>query len=70
MPDDARQFYALYLARFATGFGFVTLATLLPTYIRLFQPSGLVIGLFTTGFTLAQTGSVPVSGTASRCRRS
>ncbi|WP_440990761.1 MFS transporter [Haloarchaeobius baliensis] len=58
MSDDARQFYALYLARFATGFGFVTLATLLPTYIRLFQPSGLVIGLFTTGFTLAQTVSV------------
>jgi MFS family permease len=56
--DDARQFYALYLARFATGFGFVSLLTLLPTYINLFEPSGFVIGLFTTAFTVAQTIAV------------
>ncbi|MFC4405467.1 MFS transporter [Haloarchaeobius iranensis] len=59
MPDDdARQFYALYLARFATGFGLVSLLTLLPTYITLFEPSGFVIGLFTTAFTVAQTVAV------------
>jgi MFS family permease len=52
------QFGALYLTRFAGGFGMVTLATLLPTYIDLFSPSALLIGLFTTGLTLAQTAAV------------
>jgi MFS family permease len=55
---ERRQIYALYLARFASGFGLVTLLTLLPEYIDLFDPSGLVIGLFTTGLTLAQTVAV------------
>jgi MFS family permease len=55
-------FFALYLARFAGGFGFITLATLLPKYIEALDPTavtllgvtisaGLVIGLFTAGFT-------------------
>jgi MFS family permease len=52
------QFYPLYLTRFAGGFGFVTLITLLPEYITLYDPSGLVVGLFTTAFTLAQTLAV------------
>ncbi|MFC7156153.1 MFS transporter [Halomarina halobia] len=52
------QFGALYLTRFAMGFGLATLATLLPTYIDLYRPSGLVLGLFYTGFTLAQTATV------------
>ncbi|WP_435362997.1 MFS transporter [Haloarchaeobius sp. DYHT-AS-18] len=57
MTDDSR-FYALYLTRFATGFGLVTLSTLLPFYINIFDPSGLVVGLFISGFTIAQTVAV------------
>ncbi|GAB7008387.1 MFS transporter [Halorubrum trueperi] len=67
---DARsQFWALYLARFAEGFGFVTLLTLLPTYINELDPqattvlgvtisAGFIIGMYTSGFTLAQTAAV------------
>jgi MFS family permease len=54
VSDARRQLWALYLTRFADSFGLVTLLTLLPTYIDLFDPSGLVIGLFTTGLTLAR----------------
>ncbi|MWG32924.1 MFS transporter [Halomarina oriensis] len=61
------QFGALYLTRFAAGFGFATLATLLPTYINLYDPSGLVLGLFYTGFTVAQTAAVvPVAWAGDR----
>ncbi len=50
------QFYALYLTRFATGFGFITLATLLPEYLNILDPqSGVVVGLFVSGLTAAQT---------------
>ena len=67
--DDGLQFLALYLTRFAEGFGFVTLLTLLPTYINTLDPSattvlgvtlsaGFVIGMYTTGFTLAQAAAV------------
>ena len=63
------QFWALYLTRFAEGFGFITLLTLLPTYINALDPqattilgvtvsAGFVIGMYTTGFTLAQTVAV------------
>jgi MFS family permease len=63
------QFWALYLARFAEGFGFVTLITLLGPYINALDPqattvlgvtvsAGFVIGMYTTGFTLAQTVAV------------
>jgi len=66
---DPRQLYALYLSRFAEGFGFITLITLLPTYITTLDPqattvlgvtvgAGLIIGMYTTGFTLAQTAAV------------
>ncbi|WP_265108962.1 MFS transporter [Halosolutus halophilus] len=69
MNDDRLQFWALYLARFAEGFGFITLITLLPYYINTLEPTGttilgltisagLVVGLYTTGFTLAQTAAV------------
>ncbi|TKX51843.1 MFS transporter, partial [Halorubrum sp. SS7] len=58
------QFWALYLTRFAEGFGFITLITLLGTYINTLDPqattvlgvtvsAGFVIGMYTTGFTLA-----------------
>lgn len=58
MTQDTRQLYALYLTRFASSFGLITLLTLLPTYIDLFDPSGVVIGLFTTGLTLTQAIAV------------
>ncbi|WP_101297217.1 MFS transporter [Halegenticoccus soli] len=78
MDDNRIQFYALYLTRFADGFGFITLITLLPTYINVLDPSavtvlgvtlsaGFVIGMFTTGFTLAQTAAViPLSWAGDR----
>ncbi|MFC7116372.1 MFS transporter [Natronoarchaeum sp. GCM10025703] len=67
--DRRIQFWALYLTRFAEGFGFVTLLTLLPTYINTLNPeattilgitvsAGVIIGMYTTGFTLAQTVAV------------
>jgi len=67
--DRRTQFWALYLTRFAEGFGFITLLTLLPTYINTLDPqattvlgvtisAGFVIGMYTTGFTLAQTAAV------------
>ncbi|MFC5277897.1 MFS transporter [Halorubrum rubrum] len=67
--DSRSQFWALYLTRFAEGFGFITLLTLLPTYINTLDPqattvlgvtvsAGFVIGMYTTGFTLAQTVAV------------
>ncbi|QAU12118.1 MFS transporter [Halorubrum sp. BOL3-1] len=67
--DRPTQFWALYLTRFAEGFGFITLITLLPTYINTLDPqattvlgvtisAGFIIGMYTTGFTLAQTVAV------------
>ncbi|MEF8806731.1 MFS transporter [Natronomonas sp.] len=70
MSDGKRlQFWVLYLTRFAEGFGFITLLTLLPTYINTLDPqattvlgltisAGFIIGMYTTGFTLAQTAAV------------
>ncbi|RQG98123.1 MFS transporter [Natrarchaeobius oligotrophus] len=69
MNEDRRQFWALYLTRFAEGFGFITLVTLLPYYINALEPTdttilgltisaGLIVGLYTTGFTFAQTVAV------------
>ncbi|SFL50877.1 Predicted arabinose efflux permease, MFS family [Halogranum rubrum] len=69
MDDTKLQFYALYLTRFAGGFGFITLVTLLPKFIDYLEPSavtllgfslsaGFVIGMYKTGFTLAQTLAV------------
>jgi len=46
--------YSLYLLAFVNYLGVMTLMTLLPTYIELLNPSGIVIGLFVTGVTLAQ----------------
>lgn len=68
-PDQRLQFWTLYLTRFTEGFGFITLLTLLPTYINTLDPqattifgvtisAGLIIGMYTTGFTLAQTATV------------
>ncbi|WP_436343691.1 MFS transporter [Natronorubrum sp. FCH18a] len=78
MNEDRLQFWSLYLARFAEGFGFVTLITLLPYYINALEPTdttilgltisaGLIVGLYTTGFTFAQTLTVvPVAWAGDR----
>jgi MFS family permease len=69
VSNSRLQFWVLYLTRFAGGFGFITLVTLLPQYIEVLDPSavtvlgltvgaGIVIGMFKTGFTLAQTVAV------------
>ncbi|MFC4437832.1 MULTISPECIES: MFS transporter [Natrialbaceae] len=69
MNEDRLQFWVLYLSRFAEGFGFITLITLLPSYINALEPTGttilgvtigagLIVGMYTTGFTLAQTAAV------------
>jgi MFS family permease len=67
--DRRSQFWALYVTRFAEGFGFITLITLLGPYINTLDPqgttvlgvtisAGFIIGMYTTGFTLAQTVTV------------
>lgn len=78
MNTDRLEFWSLYLARFAEGFGFVTLITLLPYYINELDPSattvlgvtisaGLIVGLYTTGFTFVQTFAViPISWAGDR----
>lgn len=69
MDRERLQFLALYFTRFAGGFGFVTLVTLLGKYIDVLDPTaisvlgvtvgaGVIIGMYTTGFTLAQTVAV------------
>jgi MFS family permease len=69
VDDKKLQFYALYLTRFAGGFGFITLVTLLPKFIDYLDPSsvellgftlsaGFIVGMYVTGFTLAQTIAV------------
>lgn len=69
MNERRLQFWSLYLTRFAEGFGVIALTKLLGPYITELDPSattifgltigaGIVIGLFTSGFTLAQTAAV------------
>lgn len=48
------QFFALYLIRFAGRFGYSTLIILMPYYVNRLHASGLVTGLFYSGFTAAQ----------------
>lgn len=43
-----RRFYSLYLTRFVGSLGFITLLTLLPTYIEQLGATGVVVGLFVT----------------------
>lgn len=78
MDEDPIQFWILYLTRFAEGFGFITLITLLPYYINVLDPSGatilgftisagFIIGMYTSGFTLVQTLTVvPISWAGDR----
>jgi MFS family permease len=66
--DEGRlEFGSLYLTRFASSFGTVTLITLLPTYIDLLDPSGIAIGLFITGISIARTvGVIPLGWAGDR----
>ncbi|MFB6111693.1 MAG: MFS transporter [Halobacteriaceae archaeon] len=52
------RFFALYWTRFAGGFGFITLVTLLPKYVDVLSASDLMAGLFLAVFTLVQTVAV------------
>jgi MFS family permease len=65
--DDGPEFRSLYLMKFASSFGVVTLVTLLPTYIDLLDPSGIEIGLFIAGLGIARTvGVVPLAWAGDR----
>ena len=67
MTDTGRQLRALYFTRFASSFGFVTLLTLLPTFINQLGAEGFVLGLFATGLTFAQAvGIIPISWAGDR----
>ncbi len=54
LHDKQYQFWALYLIRFTGQFGFAALVILLPYYVNRLHASGLVTGLFYSGFTAAQ----------------
>ena len=65
VTNDRLRFASLYLMSFASSFGFITVLTLLPTYIDLFDPSGVVIGLFVTALAFAKAvGVIPSAGRA------
>lgn len=64
---DELQFSSLYLTRFAASFGFVTVLTLLPTYIDAFGATGVTIGLFIATLELARTvGIIPLGWAGDR----
>jgi MFS family permease len=61
------RFYPLYLTRFVGSLGFITLLTLLPTYIETLGATGVVAGLFVTALGVGRTiAIVPVGWAADR----
>lgn len=52
------RYYSLYLVAFANSAGLITITTLLPKYIDILNPSGVALGFFITGLTLAQTFAI------------
>jgi MFS family permease len=67
VTNDDLQFSSLYLTRFATSFGFMTVLTLLPDYIDALGATGVTIGLFITALELARTvGIVPLGWAGDR----
>ena len=61
------QFYSLYLSRAVSSLGFIALLTLLPTYIEQLGATGIVAGLFVTGFSIGRTVAiVPLGWAADR----
>lgn len=66
MPAQSR-FYPLYLTRFVGSLGFITLLTLLPTYIEQLGATGVVVGLFVTALGIGRTVAViPLGWAADR----
>jgi len=64
---DTLQYYSLYLVTFAGSFGFITVVTLLPTYIDLLNPSGALVGLFVSALAIARAvGIGPVAWAGDR----
>ena len=67
MASARAQQYSLYLMAFASSFGTITIMTLMPTYIDLLDPSGIVIGLFVSGLAIAQAvATVPIGWAGDR----
>ena len=67
MDRDDLQYYSLYLVSFASSLGFVTVVTLLPTYIDLLNPSGALVGLFVSALAIARAvGLVPIAWAGDR----
>lgn len=61
------RFYPLYLTRFVGSLGFITLLTLLPTYIERLGATGVVVGLFVTALGIGRTlAVVPIGWAADR----
>ena len=61
------KFYPLYLTRFVGSLGFITLLTLLPTYIETLGATGVVAGLFVTALGVGRTVAIiPVGWAADR----
>ncbi|MFB6105972.1 MAG: MFS transporter [Halobacteriaceae archaeon] len=64
---DGLEFPSLYLTRFATSFGFMTVLTLLPTYIETLHATGVTVGLFVAALEVARTaGIVPLGWAGDR----
>jgi MFS family permease len=67
VDHDDLQYYSLYLVTFAGSFGFITVVTLLPTYIDLLNPSGALVGLFVSILAIARAvGLVPIAWAGDR----
>ncbi|UPV73897.1 MFS transporter [Halorussus limi] len=67
MGSTRAEFYSLYLTRFAGSLGFITILTLLPTYIDVLDPSGVAVGLFITALGVGRTVAiVPLSWAGDR----
>jgi len=67
LSSDQLQFSSLYLARFASSLGFMTVLTLLPDYIDALGATGVTIGLLMTALEIARTVGIVPLGWASDC---
>ena len=64
------QFYPLYLTRFVGSLGYITLLTLLPTYIEQLGATGVTAGLFVTALGVGRgVALVPLGWAADRFSR-
>ena len=69
MPGRS-QFYPLYLTRFVGSLGYITLLTLLPTYIEQLGATGVTAGLFVTALGVGRgVALVPLGWAADRFSR-